>query len=51
MKKVVSDCCDSGVQCFPTEGLNAMNNSMFFCDKCGNVCKTKIVKKEYTEKK
>lgn len=51
MKKVVSDCCDSSVQCFPTERLNTMGGSIFFCDKCGKVCETKILKKEYVVNK
>lgn len=42
-KKIVSICCDSSVQHYPTKGLGATGDVLFFCDKCGNICKTKIV--------
>ena len=45
-KLVLSDCCNSGVQHFPANGLDPMNNFIFFCNKCGKACKTKVVEQD-----
>jgi len=49
-KKVLSTCCEATVHHFPNGGLSPMDMTIFFCDKCGKVCKTKIVKEEVVEK-
>ena len=45
-KLVVSDCCETGVQHFPANGLDPMNNVIFFCNKCGKACKTKVFEQD-----
>lgn len=45
-KLILSECCNSNVQHFPADGLDPMNNVIFFCNKCGKPCKTKFVKEE-----
>lgn len=49
-KIVTSECCNAGIQHFPTSGLDPMNNVIFFCNKCGKACKTKIVLEEDKKK-
>jgi len=45
-KKVVSFCCDAPIHHFPSLGMGPMDMTIFFCDKCSKVCKTKVVKPE-----
>lgn len=45
-KVVVSECCQAGVQHYPTMNLNPMENVVFFCVKCNKQCKIKIVKED-----
>lgn len=45
-KLVVSECCDVGVQHFPSNGLDPMNKVIFFCNRCGKSCKTKVVEQD-----
>ena len=45
-KRVISTCCNANVQHFPVGGLSPMDMTIFFCDKCGKVCKTKVVNTE-----
>ena len=48
-KLILSECCNVGVQHFPATGLGPMNNVIFFCNKCGKSCKTKVSKEEEKE--
>jgi len=45
-KRVVSSCCEANVEHFPNGGLSPMDMTIFFCGKCGKVCKTKVLKTE-----
>jgi len=49
-KRVISVCCESTIHHFPVGGLNPMDMTIFFCDKCNKVCKTKVIKEEIVEK-
>jgi hypothetical protein len=49
-KRVISTCCNASIHHFPNFGLAPMDMTIFFCDKCHKVCKTKVVHEENENK-
>ena len=45
-KVVTSECCQAGVQHYPTMNLNPMESVVLFCIKCNKKSKIKIVKED-----